>query len=132
MNIPLALMDAIRRFTAARGSPRVVEKRTYVFILVPFSFRGNGHARKARITRDLIGNGSHADVTQTDALFSTNAARDRASSRMTSEPDLSDNRELNYDLMWTWFLPNPLWSPKRRKQRMFSSEQAAQHSTWEL
>ena len=103
MNIPLALMDAIRRFTAARGSPRVVEKRTYVFILVPFSFRGNGHARKARITRDLIGNGSHADGTRTDAFLSTVAARDRASSRMTSEPDLSDNRELNYDLMWTWF-----------------------------
>jgi hypothetical protein len=129
MNIPLALMDAIRRFTAARRSPRVVEKRTYVFILVPFSFRGNGHARKARITRDLIGNGSDADGTRTDAFLSTVAARDRASSRMTSEPDLSDNRELNYDLMCTWFLPNPLWSPKRRKQPLFSSEQAAQHLT---
>jgi hypothetical protein len=129
MNIPLALLDAIRRFTAARGWPQVVEKRTYVFILVPFSFRGNGHVRKACITQDLIGNGSHADGTRTDAFLSTVAARDRVSSRMTSEPDLSDNRELNYDLMWTWFLPNPLWSPKGRKQRWFSSEQAAQHST---
>jgi hypothetical protein len=28
-----------------------------------------------------------------------------------------DNRlcQLNYDLAWTWFLPNPLWSPKDRK-----------------
>lgn len=28
-----------------------------------------------------------------------------------------DNRlcELNYDLAWTWFLPNPLWLPKDRK-----------------
>jgi hypothetical protein len=115
MNIPLALMDAIRRFAARRGSARVIENRTYVFILVPFNFRGNGHARKAHSTQDLIGNGSHADVTRTDALFSTNAARDRASSRMPSEPDLSDNRELNYDLMWTWFLPNPLWKPKQRR-----------------
>jgi hypothetical protein len=121
MNIPLALMDAIRRFTAARGSPCVVERRTYVFILVPFSFRGNGHARKARITRDLIGNGSHADGTRTDVFLSTVAARDHASSRMTSEPDLSDNRELNYDLMWTWFLPNPLWAPSRRKRKWFSN-----------
>ncbi len=24
-------------------------------------------------------------------------------------------QELNYDLMWTWFLPNPLWPPKERK-----------------
>jgi hypothetical protein len=132
MNIPLALMDAIRRFTAARGSPRVIEKRTYVFIRVPFSFRGNGHARNVPITQDLIGNGSHADGTRTDAFFSTVAARDRASSRTPPEADLRDNRELNYDLMWTWFLPNPLWSPKRRKQRWFASEQAAQHSTWEL
>ena len=108
MNIPLALMDAIRRFAAGRVSPRVVEKRTYVFILVPFNFSGNGHARKARITHDLIRNGSHADGARTGALFSTIAALDGASSRTTSEPDLSGDRELNYKLMWTWFLPNPL------------------------
>jgi hypothetical protein len=129
LNIRLLLMDAIRRCAARRGSARVSEKRTYVFILVPCGFRGNGHARKAPITRDLIGNGGHADGTRTDAFLSTVAARDRASFRMTSEPDLSENRELNYDLMWTWFLPNPLWSPKRRKRRWFSSEQAAQKST---
>jgi hypothetical protein len=46
MNIRLSLIDAVRRFAAGRRSPRVVEKKTYVFILVPFSFRGNGHARK--------------------------------------------------------------------------------------
>ena len=114
MNIPLALMDAIRRFAAGLGSPRVVERRTYVFILVPFKLRGNGHARKPHITQDLVGNGSYADGTRPDALFSTIVALDRASSRTTSEPDLSDDRELNYDLMWTWFLPNPLWTPKRR------------------
>ena len=85
-----------------------------MFILVPFKLRGNGHARKPHITQDLVGNGSYADGTRPDALFSTIVALDRASSRTTSEPDLSDDRELNYDLMWTWFLPNPLWTPKRR------------------
>jgi len=37
LNIRLFLMDAIRRFAARRQSPRVVERRTYVFILVPFT-----------------------------------------------------------------------------------------------
>jgi hypothetical protein len=129
MNIYLVFTDAIRRFAARRQSPRVVEKRTYVFIFVPFDFRGNGHARKAPITRDLIGNGSHTDGTRTDALFSTIAALDRAPPRITSERDLSGDQELNYELMWTWFLRNPLWPPKGRKRRWFSSEQAAQHST---
>ena len=69
LNIRLLLMDAIRRFAARRGSTRVIENRTYVFILVPCGFRGNGHARKAHITEDLIGNGSHADSTRTEALF---------------------------------------------------------------
>jgi hypothetical protein len=69
MNIPLPLMDAIRRVAARHGSPRAVEKRTYVFIFVPFNVRGNGHARKARITQELIRNGSHADGTRADAVF---------------------------------------------------------------
>ena len=107
MNIPLALMDAIRRFAAGQVSPRVVEKRTYVFILVPFNFSGNGHARKARITHKLIRNGNHADGVRTGALFSKIAALDRVSSRTTSEPELTGDRGLNYKLMWTWFLPNP-------------------------
>ena len=118
MNIPLALMDAIRRFAAGRGSPRVVEKRTYVFVLVPSDFRGNGHARKARIPQDLMGNGARADRTRADAPFSTLAALDRASFRITSGTDLSDDRELNHDLMWTWFLPNPLWPPNESKRSL--------------
>jgi hypothetical protein len=125
MKIPLALMDAIRRFTAARGSLRVVEKRTYVFILVPFSFRGNGRPEKRRITRHLIGNGSHVDGTRSDLFLSRVTARDHASSRMTSEPDLSDNRELNCELMWTWFLPNPLGP---LKTELVLRKQAAQQS----
>jgi hypothetical protein len=115
MNIPLALMDALRRFAAARRSPRVVEKRTYVFILVPFNLRRNGHTSKAHITQDLIGNGSRAEGTRADVLFSTIAALDRTSSRTTAERDLNNPPELNHDLMWTWFLPNPLWPPNKSK-----------------
>jgi hypothetical protein len=58
MNIHLALISAIRRFAERRASPRVVEKRTYVFILVPFNFCGNGHAKKSELEQDLIDNGS--------------------------------------------------------------------------
>jgi len=125
MNLPLALMDAIRRFAAGRVSPRMVEKRTYVFILVPFNFHGNGRVRKAPVTQDSIGNGSRADGTRTDALFSTVTAFDRASSRTTPELDLSDHRELNCNLMWTWFLPNPLGP---LKTELVLRKQAAQQS----
>ena len=115
LNIRLLLMDAIRRFAARRGSARVIENKTYVFILVPCGFRGNGHARKPHITQDLIGNSRHADATRTDALFSTNAALNRAACRTTAERDLNNAPGLNHDLMWTWFLPNPIWSPNKSK-----------------
>jgi hypothetical protein len=113
MNIRLAVMDTIRRFAARRGSPLLVENRTYVFIFVPFDFRGNGHARKAHITQDLIGNCGHANDRRTNAVFSTLAALNPAASRTTAERDLNSPPELNHDLMWTWFLPNPLWPPNK-------------------
>jgi hypothetical protein len=120
MNIPLALMDAISRFAARRGSVRVVEKKTYVFILVPFNFRGNGHARKTELEQDLIDNGRHADDPRTNGLLSTLAALNRATSRTTGERDLNNPTELNHDLMWTWFLPNPLWPPIKSKGNLVS------------
>ena len=69
LNIRLFLMDAIRRFAARRQSPRVVERRTYVFILVPFDFRANGNARKTELEQDLIDNSRHADDPRTNGLF---------------------------------------------------------------
>jgi hypothetical protein len=111
-------MDAIRRFAAGRRSPRVVEKRTYLFILVPFNLRRNGHVRKAHITQDLIGNGSCPDGTRAEAVLSTIAALDRTSSRTTAERDLNNSPELNHDLMWTWFLPNPLWPPNKSEWKL--------------
>jgi len=112
LSIRLLLMDAIRRFAARRQSPRVVETRTYVFILVPCDFRPNGHARKTELEQDLIDNSRHADDRRTNGLFSTVAALDRAASR-TTERDLNNVTGLNHRLMWTWFLPNPLWPPNK-------------------
>ena len=112
LNIRLLLMDAIRRFAARRQSPRVVERRTYVFIFVPFDFRANGHARKTELEQDLIDNSRHADAPRTNGLFSTLAALNRAASR-TAERDLNNALGLKHDLMWTWFLPNPLWPPNK-------------------
>jgi hypothetical protein len=115
LNIRLLLMDAIRRFAARRQSTRVFKRRTYVFILVPFEFRANGHARKTELEQDLIDNSRHADDPRTNGLFSTLAALNRAASRTTAERDLNDAPGLNHDLMWTWFLPNPLWPPNKSK-----------------
>jgi hypothetical protein len=115
LNLRLLLMDAIRQFAARRQSPRVVERRTYVFILVPFDFRANGHARKTELEQDLIDNSRHADDRRTNALFSTVAALNRAASRTIAERDLNNGPGLNHDLMWTWFLPNPFWPPNKRE-----------------
>jgi len=114
LNIRLLLMDAIRRFAARRQSSRVVERRTYVFILVPFDFRANGHARKTELEQDLIDNSRRADCPRTNGLFSTLAALNRAASR-TAERDLNNALGLNHDLMWTWFLPNPLCPSNKSK-----------------
>jgi len=113
LNIRLLLMDAIRRFAARRQSPRVIERRTYVFILVPFDFRANGHARETELEQDLIDNSRHTDDPRTNGLFSTLAVLNRAASRTTAERDLKNAPGLNRDLMWTWFLPNPLWPPNK-------------------
>ena len=113
MNIRLALIDAIKCFAARRQSPRVVEKITYVFMLVPFDFRGNGHAKKTEVRGDRINNGSYTGNAQTNDVFSALDALGRGGSRTTAERDLNNAPELNHDLMWTWFLPNPLWQPNK-------------------
>jgi hypothetical protein len=115
LNIRLLPMDAITRFAACRQSPRVVERRTYVFIPVPFDFHANGHTRKTELKQDLIDNSRHADAPRTNGLFSTLAALNRAASGTTAERDLNNGAGLNHDLMWTWFLPNPLWPPNKSK-----------------
>jgi len=117
MNIRLALMNSVRRFTGRRQSPRLAETRTYVFIFVPFDFRGNARARSAQLERHLIDNSRHASHRRIKALLSTLVSLIRPVFGITSQRDLNNPRRLNHDLMWTWFLPNPLppnennWNP---------------------
>ena len=118
MNIPFALITALRRFAERRGSLHVVEKRTYVFILVPSNFCGNGHAKKSELEQDLIDNGSRAGGAWTGALFSTLTALDRAAFGAVPDEDLNSAPGLNHDLMWTWFLPNPLWLPNKSNRNL--------------
>jgi hypothetical protein len=113
INIRLVLIDTIRWFAARRGPPRLAENRTYVFVFVPVDFHKNGQARHAHITQELIGNGRHTADRGTSPLFSTLAALHPSASRTTAERDPNNPRELNHHLMWTWFLPNPLWRPNK-------------------
>jgi hypothetical protein len=118
MNLCSATIETLRQFAARRRSQPIVEKRTYVFILVPFGLNGNGRAKKAEVAQNLIDNGSDPHGARNDAL-STLTALDctqlRTPSKTTGVREVNDESELNYDLMWTWFLPNPLWPPKGQK-----------------
>jgi hypothetical protein len=38
-----------------------------------------------------------------------------ASSERIDEEDVNDEPKRNFDLLWTWFLPNPLPPPKKGK-----------------
>jgi hypothetical protein len=49
MNLYSATMDTFRRFATRHRHPRIAEKRTYVFILVPFDFSKDGSAKKAEV-----------------------------------------------------------------------------------
>ena len=113
MNFYSATFETFRWFAARRRSSRTVERRTYVFILVPFHFNGNGRARPAEIAHSLIDDGSNNDA------FSTLTALDCIEicpqTKTTGVREVNGEAELNYNLMWTWFLPNPLWQPKKRE-----------------
>jgi hypothetical protein len=51
----------------------------------------------------------------TDAIRRIAARRQspRVVERRTAEGDLNNAPGLNHDLMWTWFVPNPLWPPNK-------------------
>jgi len=114
MNFYSATIESVRRFAARRRVPRVIEKRIYVFILVPSDFRGNGHAKRAEVAQNLIdGHSVDGTCNRTDGELS--AINCTKTSEQTGEHALNDEPQLNFDLMWTWFLPNPLWAPKKPK-----------------
>jgi hypothetical protein len=116
MNLYSATMDTFRRFAARHRRPRI--KRTYVFILVPFDYSRNGSAKKAEVGQHLLDNHADSDNARRGAitgLTAFNRPQIRALGESTNGRELNDEPKLNFDLMWTWFLPNPLWKPKRRK-----------------
>jgi hypothetical protein len=118
MNFYSATLDTFRRFAAPRRRPPILEKRTYVFILVPFHFGGNGRGRNAEIVQDLIDNSSDSNGARNDALSmltGLDCSENRTPSKTTGVQDVNNAPGLNHDLMWTWFLPNPLWPPNKRK-----------------
>jgi hypothetical protein len=117
MNLYSAAVDKLTGFAARHLAPRVVEKRTYVFFLVPFDLSKNGNAKRAEITQDLIKD--HSDFERA-ANYKPHARRAlgrgaiRAATKTTTEVDVADEPELDFRLMWTWFLPNPLWPNKSK------------------
>jgi hypothetical protein len=115
MNLYSATMDTFRRFATRHRRPRIAEKRTYVFILVPFDFSKDGSAKKAEVAIHLFDN--HIDSGARSYTMAGLTAVDhdqiRASAGSTNGRDVNDGPKLNFDLMWTWFLPNPLWKQKR-------------------
>jgi hypothetical protein len=118
MNLYSATVETIRQFAARRRLPRVIQKRTYVFILVPFDFHRNGHAKRTEVGRNLIDNRSDFDAEQNDTeagLAVVDCTQSGVPGKTTGERNLDNEPQLNFDLMWTWFLPNPLWPPKERR-----------------
>jgi hypothetical protein len=117
MNVYSVAMDTLRGFAARRRAARAVKTRTYVFVLVPFDFSKNGNAQRAEIPKDLIKD--HSDF-EREANYTPPARRAlrrgeiRAATKTTGGVDVADDAQLDFRLLWTWFLPNPLWKPKRR------------------
>ena len=116
MNLYSAAIGALRGFAACHRAPRIVKKRIYVFFLVPFDFSKNGNAKRAEITQDSIKDHSdfeHAASYEPHALRALGRGAIRAATKTTAEVDVADEAELDFRLMWTWFLPNPLWPPNK-------------------
>jgi hypothetical protein len=118
MNLYSVAMDTLRGFAARHRAAHAVEKRTYIFVLVPFDFSRNGNAKRAEITQDLIKD--HSDFERAanykpHALRALGRGAILAATKTTTEMDVADEPELDFRLMWTWFLPNPLWPPNKAK-----------------
>ncbi len=114
MNLYSAAVDRLTGFAARHRAPRVVEKRTYVFFLVPFDFSKNGSAKKAEVAQGLInGYSDFARATNYTLAAPLGRGEIRGATKTTGEGDVDDEPQLDFRLMWTWFLPNPLWKPRR-------------------
>lgn len=118
VNLYSATIGTLRRFAPWHRTPRLAEKRTYVFILVPFDFSKNGHAKKAEVAQHLLDNPTDSDGARSFTLArppTIGRTEIRGASKITGDGGVSEEPQLDFRLMWTWFLPNPLWKPKRRE-----------------
>src|SRR5437667_8724863 len=117
MNVYSAAMDTLRGFAARRRAARAVKRKIYVFVLVPFDFSKNGDTKKAEVPQGLINGHSDFDWAASykpRAPLALGRGAIRAATKITTKVDVADEPELDFRLMWTWFLPNPLWKPTRR------------------
>ena len=118
MNPYSAAIDTLRRFAARYRAARVVEKRAYAFVLVPFDFSQNGSGKKAEVALGLINDHSDFNRVVNYTLAASPAlgrADIRGATETTGDGDVDEEPPLDFRLMWTWFLPNPLWEPQRRE-----------------
>jgi hypothetical protein len=88
---------------------RIIERRAYVFILVPFHVRGNGHAKGMIIVDPIL------DAPEPQNGRAATPAATTESIPTENDGGKSKETELDYRLVWTWFLPNPLWPRKNHK-----------------
>jgi hypothetical protein len=118
MNLYSVAIEIVRRFVVPHRAPGVVKKRTYVFVLVPVDFSKNGAAKKVEIAQDLINDHSNferaANYTLTTPM-PLGRPESPGATEATGEANVESEPQLDSRLMWTWFLPNPLWKPKQRE-----------------
>jgi hypothetical protein len=115
MNLCSAAIVALRGFAVRHRAMRAVKQRTYVFVFVPLDFSQNGNAKKAEIAQGLINGHSDFDPAANCTSRAPLAlGRDEIGCATETTPDANVDSEPQLDsrLMWTWFLPNPLWKPK--------------------
>ncbi|HEY2625132.1 MAG TPA: hypothetical protein VGI41_00115 [Candidatus Udaeobacter sp.] len=111
------MIHRFRKFVADHGLLRFVERKTYVFIFVPFDSSQFGGVKRAEVAQPLL-NGHNGSVTEHELRSSVpQRSRDEVigSSVDPCDTDAQEEPELDFRLMWTWFLPNPLWSPNKSK-----------------
>jgi hypothetical protein len=88
MNLYSATINTLGRFARRHRRPRIAERRTYVFILVPFAFSKNGRAKKAVAATHLLDNHIDSGGARSDTIAGFTAVdrpQIRASTKRTDE-----------------------------------------------
>jgi hypothetical protein len=108
-SISSATIHKFRQFVARHQRLRGVDRKTYVFILVPFDLSEFGWVKRAEVAQPLINGHNGSDVERHEFGLSlpqrlrVEVIDSRLEAR-NADPD--DEAELDFSLMRTWFLPN--------------------------